>query len=281
MGWRTATEVIASTLPHRCSASRAPPRGTWRCAARQLSFERLRGRREVGGREVARAAARRRWHTRMSTPPSASRASRTNCARTGFGGHVGDERDRPGPMSAAAASIRSRTGCRSRRCTPSSASAARGGETRARCDAAATAARLPRCRDPCQRSFCAVARVRVDRPGAVSVSDTAPGGRCAAPMISAQIDTAVSSGVRAPMSRPIGAWIRARLVVGDAGLAEALRPLGVRRPRAHGARGTRRRSRASRRWRARRTWCRGSARTPRRAVRARRRPSRGSGWATR
>ena len=42
-------------------------------------------------------------------------------------------------------------------------------------------------------------------------------------MISAQIDTAVSSGVRAPMSRPIGEWSRSSWSAPvDAGLGQAL-----------------------------------------------------------
>ena len=41
-------------------------------------------------------------------------------------------------------------------------------------------------------------------------------------MISAQIDTAVSSGVRPPMSSPIGARIRAEPLVGHTRLAEPL-----------------------------------------------------------
>ena len=56
-----------------------------------------------------------------------------------------------------------------------------------------------------------------------------------AAMISAQIATAVSSGVRAPRSRPIGrVQARQRRVV-DAGLAQPLDAVGVGAPAAHGA----------------------------------------------
>ena len=55
-------------------------------------------------------------------------------------------------------------------------------------------------------------------------------------MISAQIEMAVSSGERAPMSRPIGAMIRARSTGSvDAHLGQPLHPLGVGLPRAHHA----------------------------------------------
>ena len=54
-------------------------------------------------------------------------------------------------------------------------------------------------------------------------------------MISAQIEIAVSSGVRAPRSRPIGDISRSRSVGVDARLEQALQPLGVRRAAAHHA----------------------------------------------
>ena len=53
-------------------------------------------------------------------------------------------------------------------------------------------------------------------------------------MISAQIDTAVSSGVRAPMSSPIGEWSRSSCIrVVHAGFGQPLHPLVVGRPAAH------------------------------------------------
>ena len=52
-------------------------------------------------------------------------------------------------------------------------------------------------------------------------------------MISAQIDTAVSSGVRAPTSRPIGDRTPGELDVGEPRLAQPLDALFVRAPAAH------------------------------------------------
>ena len=65
-------------------------------------------------------------------------------------------------------------------------------------------------------------------------------------MISAQIETAVSSGVRAPMSSPIGAMIRARLGVVDArlGRSRSTRSAWVRRD-CPSRRGSRRRCRSA------------------------------------
>ena len=54
-------------------------------------------------------------------------------------------------------------------------------------------------------------------------------------MISAQIDTAVSSGVRAPMSRPIGDMTRAISSSLDARLAQPRDAALVRTARAHRA----------------------------------------------
>ena len=100
-------------------------------------------------------------------------------------------------------------------------------------------------------------------------------------MISAQIATAVSSGVRAPTSSPIGDMTRAISASSRAVLAQAHQ----RAPRACGAnpsrRCSRRRSSPPPRSRARRTCGRASGRTPHRAVRARRRSWRGSGRASR
>ena len=56
-----------------------------------------------------------------------------------------------------------------------------------------------------------------------------------AEMISAQIAIAVSSGVRAPMSSPIGAITRCELLVGDTRLVEPLDPSRVRAPGSHRA----------------------------------------------
>ena len=54
-------------------------------------------------------------------------------------------------------------------------------------------------------------------------------------MISAQIDTAVSSGVRAPRSSPIGARMRASAGLVDPRLAQPRDAVGVGAPAAHGA----------------------------------------------
>ena len=57
---------------------------------------------------------------------------------------------------------------------------------------------------------------------------------CAA-MISAAMQTAVSSGVRAPRSSPIGRGQPGQLLLGQAGLAQPLEPVVVGAPRAHRA----------------------------------------------
>ena len=52
-----------------------------------------------------------------------------------------------------------------------------------------------------------------------------PGAACA--MISARIATAISAGETAPMSRPIGAWMRAMSACVEAGCQQPLDPLGM------------------------------------------------------
>ena len=54
-------------------------------------------------------------------------------------------------------------------------------------------------------------------------------------MISAAMLIAVSSGVRAPRSRPIGLESRVELLLGQPGLAEPGHPVVVGAPRAHRA----------------------------------------------
>ena len=77
-------------------------------------------------------------------------------------------------------------------------------------------------------------------------------------MISAQIETAVSSGVRAPMSRPMGAMIALELLrVGDAHLGQALHAAWRGSCGCPSRRCSRRGCAARPRWRARRTWGRG------------------------
>ena len=73
----------------------------------------------------------------------------------------------------------------------------------------------------------------VDSP-ATSVSGRPPPPHRRA-MISAAIDTAVSSGVRAPRSSPIGLDSRVELGLGQAGLPQPGHPVVVRAPRPHRA----------------------------------------------
>ena len=124
--------------------------------------------------------------TRMSMPPSASRASLHEARRARLGRDVGDERHRavadlapPRPRSARASRPQIAT------CTPSSASAARGRRSPSPCDAAATAARrpaMPRSTATCRRSSTSVNRARTCRAA------TAAWRPVRRAMISAQID---------------------------------------------------------------------------------------------
>ena len=213
IGWRTPTDVIASTLPHRCSriAGTASPHIAMRAQAVELDRGRGRPPGAVDG-EVAGGRTTTVAHEDVDAAERVARVAHER-RRALLGGDVGDQRHRaadrsppPRPRSAPA------TGCRSATVTPSSARAAavpkpepaRRGRDRGRGD--------PRCRSS-----------RVDRPASRRAERRAPSRPVRAPMISAQIDTAVSSGVRAPMSRPIGAWMRASSVVGDARPRAAVR----------------------------------------------------------
>ena len=139
--------------------------------------------------------------TRMSTPPSTSRASRTKPARAVGVDTSATIGTAPRPIRAAASSTASDRRLHNATCTPSWASASATAYP-SPCDDAATAARFRRFRAPRPCSSSSVNGTR-------RIADDATCRPVRKAMISAQIATAVSSGVRAPTSSPMGDITRA------------------------------------------------------------------------
>ena len=196
IGWRTAIDVIATTLPHRCACIAGTASLHIAIAERQFSSNAAwYASRSVDAKSPA--AAHHRWRRGCRR----RRARRARRARTAaapvLGRHVGDERHRAGDR-------------RRRRFDPLLRPAADRdvdalGRQRRRGRAAETLRRgrhrRPPARDPQVHQW---ASSQMDRARRCRASDA---GRrpVRTAMISAQIEIAVSSGVRAPMSSPIGA----------------------------------------------------------------------------
>ena len=126
IGWRTATDVIASTRPQCCACIAGTDLGAHRDRRQAVLLERGRGSARSRCDAKVPGGGPPPFATRMSTPPSASRAARTNSSapprwrrRPPAGPRPGcrPPPPRPGPGR----------GCRCATCAPSAARAARGG----------------------------------------------------------------------------------------------------------------------------------------------------------